>query len=90
MMSADNLWAFHTLALVPFPPIIRNVGMVLLFGSALIWAFAAREKWKELHDSVKPTALESNTKKSLPFWAIIVLLIISLAFGFLLLIGMPG
>ena len=90
MMSLNNLWSPDTLALVPFPPIIRNIGMVLLFGSAMIWVFAAWEKWKELHGPVKPTGLEANAKKSLPFWAIIVLLVISLAFGTLLLVGMPG
>ncbi len=90
MMTFHNLWSTPAQALIPFPPIIRNIGMVLLFGSALIWVFAAWEKWKEIHDPVKPTALETKTKKSLPFWAIIVLLIISLAFGTLLLVGMPG
>ncbi len=90
MMSLNNLWSSHILALVPFPPIIRNVGMVLLFGSALIWALAAWEKWKELHGPVQPTDLETNAKKSLPLWAIIILLVISLAFGTLLLVGMPG
>ncbi|NNM89126.1 MAG: hypothetical protein HKL95_11490 [Phycisphaerae bacterium] len=90
MMSLNNLWSPHILALVPFPPIIRNVGTVLLFGSALIWVFAAWEKWKELHDSVQPTDLQANAKKSLPLWAILVLLVISLAFGTLLLVGMPG
>ncbi len=90
MMVLPNLSSTHILALVAFSPIFRDIGMVLLFGSALIWVFAAWEKWKEIHNPVTPTALETKTKKSLPFWAIIVLLIISLAFGTLLLVGMPG